>query len=247
MIGNMDGIYQHPARPATPALRVVIRPAPVDPPVITLAADEVHVWTITLGVDVPAAALGVLSADESARFERYKHPRAKAQFARCRAALRTVLAGYLGGGPEGVRFGYKPDGKPEVAGGPEFNLSHTDGVGMIAVAAGPVGIDVETGRDGPTADALVERFFAPAEREQYRALPAGLRAEAFLRGWTCKEALLKAVGCGARGLEGCVVDIDPRRPPRVVELRGPVAAMGQGWDLECWPVAEGVAAAVAVL
>ena len=194
----------------------------------------------------PNAVEAVLSADEVARFERYKHPRPKAQFVACRTALRTVLAGYLDVRPADVRFAYKPDGKPEVADGPEFNLSHTDGVGLIAVAAEPVGLDVETARDGPTADALVQRFFAPSEREQYRALPDELRAEAFLRGWTCKEALLKGVGCGARGLEGCVVDIDPRTPARVVGLTGPVAACGQEWALACWQVAVGVAAAVAV-
>lgn len=196
----------------------------------------------------PAAVRGGLSADELARFDRYQHPRAKAQFARCRLTLRTVLAGYLGCRPGEVRFRYDPDGKPAVEGtaGPHFNLSHTDGAGVIAVAGVPVGTDVENAREGPNADALVERFFAPAERDQYRALPPPLRPAAFLRGWTCKEALLKGVGCGARGLEGCVVDLDPRRPARVVGLHGAVAKLGPTWGLACWPVAEGIAAALAV-
>jgi 4'-phosphopantetheinyl transferase len=88
----------------------------------------------------------------------------------------------------------------------------------------------------------VERFFAPPERDQYRGLPGELRPSAFLHGWTCKEAVLKGIGCGARELDRCVVDLDPRRPPRVV---GP-AATAAGWRVVCWRPGPGYVAAVAV-
>lgn len=193
----------------------------------------------------------MLSVEERSRYERYLHPRAKSQFARCRAALRAVLAGYLGCEPEQVRFDTLPDGKPTLAGkfgpsGLEFNVSHTDGIGLIAVASSPVGIDVETARPVETADALVGRFFAPPEREQYHRLPADDREAGFLKGWACKEAVLKGVGCGARGLEGCLVDVDPREPARVVGLSGPAAALGTRWGLGWWQPRKGVAAALAV-
>ena len=248
-------MYHRPAGPATPVrtARVRVRPLGPDPDTGGLADDEVHVWTVPLTATVPEPdpLLGTLSADERARFERYQHPRAKAQFVQSRAALRSLLGGYLRCDPAVVRFAYDPDGKPAAVGpagtaGPEFNLSHTDGVAVVAVARVPVGVDVEAGRPEATADALVGRFFAPEERDEYRRLAAVDRPAAFLRGWTCKEAILKGVGCGARGLDDCVVTLDPRRPSRIVRLGGAAAGRGVVWGLGNWNLAEGVAVAVAV-
>ena len=98
----------------------------------------------------------------------------------------------------------------------------------------------------PSAADLVDRFFAPAERDQFRALPDDLRLSGFFKGWVCKEAILKAVGCGARGLAGCVVDLDPRTPARVVELTGPAREAGPHWSIIVWEPAVGYVAAVAV-
>lgn len=189
-----------------------------------------------------------LNSKEQARFHRFLHPGAQVQFARSRGTLRTVLGSYLDLSPLEVQFDYTADGKPELASERRlhFNVSHTDGVAAIAVATVPVGVDVESERSSETANGLVDRFFSPVEREQYHALPVELQSAAFLRGWTCKEALLKGVGCGARGLERCVVDLDPRRSPHVVELAGPAAACGPDWQLLGWRPTDSTAAALAV-
>jgi 4'-phosphopantetheinyl transferase len=106
-----------------------------------------------------------------------------------------------------------------------------------------VGVDVEAVRELASRDALVERFFAPAERAQYAALPGELRPAAFRRGWTCKEAVLKGIGCGTRDLDRCVVDLDPRCQPRVIGPPETAAA----WALTCWEPEPGHVAAVAYL
>ena len=64
---------------------------------------------------------------------------------------------------------------------------------------------------------------------------------AFLRGWTCKEALLKGVGCGSRELAGCVVELDPDRPPAVI-----LSSDGRPWQVACWQPDAAFTAAVAV-
>lgn len=251
----MAAVYRTPADSATPAAgaRAIIRPVPVSAIPHQIVPGEVHIWVVAFDPNhaEPDGLLAALSPDELARYERYGNLRAKYQFARCRAALRQLLGGYLGCEPCGVRFVLTPDGKPVLAGSNganrfHFNVSHTDGLGLIAVAGVSVGIDVETEREAATADALVERFFSPEEGEQYRRLPAEVRPAAFLRGWTCKEAILKGVGCGARGLDSCAVDLDPRRPPRIVSLGGPAAACGTAWGLGCWRPMDGISAAVAV-
>ncbi|MGL6094640.1 MAG: 4'-phosphopantetheinyl transferase family protein [Fimbriiglobus sp.] len=236
-------VMYHPPVPA--AIPVRVRTVPPAFGELALPPGEVHVWVAAAGAPCPTAPL---SADEAKRAARYAHPRPREQFVRCRGLLRATLAGYLRCDPADVRFAYTPDGKPELAGMPgfHFNVTHTDGVAAVAVSNVPVGIDAENTRPVDVADALVARFFAAAEHEQYRPLPPDLREAGFVRGWACKEAVLKGVGCGARGLERCVVDMDPRQPARVVALAGPAAALGPTWGLACWHPVTGVTAAVAL-
>lgn len=179
---------------------------------------------------------------ELARLKHTTHPKAREQFRRGRAVLRSVLGLWLGLRPREVPLVTTADGKPVLDGvaGKHFNVSHTDGAALFALSETPVGVDVE--RNSPTRDlpGLVNRYFTPEECEQFHALPEAVKPAAFLRGWTCKEAILKAIGCGVRELANVAVDLDPRTPPRI--LRSPAGV----WKLETWLVAEGLMAAVAV-
>ncbi len=226
--GLPAGVFLRPLSPS---------PGRLEPPTF-----GVHLWVADPDRPPlpPDDRLEVLSAAEQERFTRMGHRPAADRFARSRGRLRHLLACYRGENPAAVSLTVSPDGKPEVAGGPHFNLSHTAGRLLIAVAASPVGVDVEPVRPVPAADDLVRRWFHADEVGQYFALPADRRPAAFRRGWTCKEALLKGVGCGARELAGCVVELDPDRPPAVR-----LSPDGRAWHLAAWE-ADGFAAAVAV-
>jgi 4'-phosphopantetheinyl transferase len=182
------------------------------------------------------------TAPELARLARTTHPKAREQFRRGRAVLRSALGLWLDLPPRSVPLVSTADGKPVLdgIGGRHFNVSHTDGAAVFALSDVPVGVDVE--RHSPTRElaGLVRRYFTPEEVEQFHALPDEAKPAAFLRGWTCKEAILKGIGCGVRELANCAVDLDPTRPPRV--LRSPAGV----WHLTTWEVAEGVVAATAV-
>ncbi len=179
---------------------------------------------------------------ELARLNRTTHAKAREQFRRSRAVLRSALGLWLGVPPHAVPLVATADGKPVLEGidGRHFNVSHTDGAALFALSVVPVGVDVE--RHSPTRDlpGLVKRYFTPEESEQFHGLPDESKPAAFLRGWTCKEAILKGIGCGVRELANCAVDLDPTRPPRV--LRSP----GGVWHLTTWEVCTGIVAAVAV-
>jgi len=136
------------------------------------------------------------------------------------------------------------DGKPVLEGidGKHFNVSHTDGAAVFALSDVPVGVDVE--RHSPTRDlaGLVKRYFTPEECEQFHDLPDEAKPAAFLRGWTCKEAILKGIGCGVRELANCSVDLDPTRPPRTIRTPSGCGV----WELTTWTVVDGLVAAAAV-
>lgn len=225
-------------------MRVTFHPFPENLTPLTAEVGEVHVWTASL--DPPPAAAAelhaVLSDAERARWDRFKLPAAGDQFAYTRGLLRHLLAAYTGVPPAGLRFELTPDGKPYLVGGRvQFNVSHTAGLSAFVVAARAVGVDVERVRAVASADGLVGRYFTPPEIERYHSLPEAVRPAAFLRGWTCKEAVLKAVGCGTRGLECCEVEIDPGRPPQVYE-----APDDGRWEVTCWEPAPGFVGAVAI-
>jgi 4'-phosphopantetheinyl transferase len=76
-------------------------------------------------------------------------------------------------------------------------------------------------------------------------LPAGCRPAAFFRGWTCKEAVIKAAGATVQCLDGFDVELDPARPPAVLAVRD-AALCGPGWAVAHWEPGPGYTAAVAV-
>ena len=106
----------------------------------------------------------------------------------------------------------------------------------------PVGVDVERLREMPGAAGLVERYFSAPERRQFAELPAEVRAMGFFRGWTCKEAVLKGIGCGVRELDRCVVELHPDTPPAIL---GP-AETAAGWSVITWQPTPLTLAALAV-
>jgi 4'-phosphopantetheinyl transferase len=80
--------------------------------------------------------------------------------------------------------------------GLRFNISHSGGRALIALAHVEVGADIELPRPRRTDD-IARRFFAPGENERLFAISAlEARTDEFFRLWTCKEAFLKVTGEG---------------------------------------------------
>lgn len=176
----------------------------VDQPLApVLHADAIHLWSCSLASDHPAVGdpAACLEADEVARARRFKYATDSERFARGRAFLRHVLARYTDSPPAALRFVANDQGKPALVDAPGrrlwFNLSHSGAHAILAVGRDPVlGVDVEVVRAGFADDEIAERFFAPSEVRDLRALPAAEQEAAFFRCWTRKEAYIKARGGG---------------------------------------------------
>jgi len=91
---------------------------------------------------------------------------------------------------------FPQDGKPSLAGGPFFSISHTDG--WVACAAS---IDVDCGLD-------IEMVRSPAADDA--------AAAARLEHWTAIEAVLKAAGSGLRH----AAEVEVASDLRTARLRG---------------------------
>jgi 4'-phosphopantetheinyl transferase len=144
----------------------------------------------------------------------------------------------------------KPDLSPEFGSRLTFNLSHSAGLALIAIATdSSVGIDLEYIRAQSDYADVARRFFSAAEVDQLNALPSDRYAEAFFSCWTKKEAYVKACGEGlALPLDSFSVPLttDPAHSPvdlcgwSLYTLRpapgyaGALAIEGTGWRLRQW-------------
>jgi 4'-phosphopantetheinyl transferase len=192
---------------------------------VILPIDHVDLWTVPLSVGAEQydRLSRSLSSDEIARADRFKFKRDRRRFIVGRGALRSLLASYLGRGPDAIRFAYGPHGKPRLAeastaGGLEFNASGSDELAVCAVTVGTsIGVDIELCRP-ITDDDFPDQCLTVAERNALSTLEPAQRLAAFYRLWTLKEAFLKATGEGlSRPMASVEFEITPGRPYRLIE------------------------------
>jgi 4'-phosphopantetheinyl transferase len=167
-------------------------------------SDQVQVWRVFLDLTElqRESLLGILSADELARADRFRFEKDKRRFIAARGMLRQILGRYLRMNPHKLRFEYTAHGKPVLAAEPgceafRFNLSHSGGFALYAVARGrDIGIDIERIRDDVAVGQIARQFFSPGEISSLERLHENKRKEVFFQYWTRKEAFLKATGKG---------------------------------------------------
>jgi len=169
-----------------------------------LPAGDCQLWLAWLDEELPASFRAFMSADERIRIGRLKSSRRSDQFTVARGILRILLGRYLSSRPERLVFSYGPHGKPELAGGLEaglsFNVSHSGGLAVFAIANGfEVGVDIEEIHPVNDLEASASIFLSSDELAEFEALPIDGKLERFFTVWTCKEAILKAFGSGFTG------------------------------------------------
>lgn len=162
------------------------------------SVDGVALWLVDLDArDHPEPAL---SPDEERRAARLAFERDRARYFAAHRALRRLLMAHAGLDAPSVVFTAGLFGKPALAGAPDwrFSLADCEDVALIGIAGGAddVGVDIERLRPVPDRFDLAAGLFTTAEQAELEATPPLRRDGAFLRGWTRKEACLKAIGSG---------------------------------------------------
>ena len=162
--------------------------------------DEVHVWRVALALDREelSALATLLSSDECDQSSGFKYETLRCRWIAARGALRVILAAYTEIAPGALCLMTEPTGKPKlVTAGLSFNLTHTEHLAFIAIAAGGLlGIDAEIVHPEFPWEGIGRTFFAREELSAILQLAPELRARAFYACWTRKEAYLKALGFG---------------------------------------------------
>ncbi|WP_405786716.1 4'-phosphopantetheinyl transferase family protein [Streptomyces sp. NBC_00029] len=114
-----------------------------------------------------------------------------------------------------------------------FSLSHSGNLAYIALAATPVGIDIEQTPTPQTVNDIINTLH-PTETTELNNLTPDQQPPALARLWARKEACLKATGTGlSQGLTHPYVSTHPTPPPT------------PGWTLTDLPTPHGYTAALA--
>jgi 4'-phosphopantetheinyl transferase len=218
----------------------------------TLEPGLAHVWRLVLDDERMATVFReLLSDEERERADRFYTAELRRRYTVAHGWTRHILAEYVGIAPHALRFSEGEFGKPSLANpGAEttfFNLSHSAGLGLLAVSRdGPIGVDVERwDRQSDYLD-LAERFFSPSERGELETLARDTSAlvAGFFAAWTRKEAYIKATGHGiTRGLHHFDVSLVPGAPARLLGDRLNPAATAE-WTMAALPIDAGYSAAV---
>jgi 4'-phosphopantetheinyl transferase len=219
---------------------------------VRLSGDEVHVWRASLDLDAASYLefYAALAEDERERAHRFHFERDRARFVVARGILRDILGRYLQRPPSSIWFAHNQYGKPALAedeGGLRFNLAHSEGAAVYALARGrEVGVDVELWRDDFASIEVARRFFAAAEVRALDSLPSHLLTRAFFNCWTRKEAYIKALGEGlSHPLDCFAVSLAPGEPAQLLSTdRAPAEAAA--WSIVDLKPFEGCAAALAI-
>jgi 4'-phosphopantetheinyl transferase len=179
---------------------------------VAARVSTVDVWRVALDQPAPVVArLAVaLEGRELARARAFRLERDRARHVVAHAALRDVLARHCHQRAADLRFATTAAGKPVLASaGPWFNLSHSHGHALVAVARdGPVGVDIERVAVERDEEGIAARFFTPTEQRMLAAVDGWARRRLFVRIWTCKECCVKEDGRGIGGIESVSVELD---------------------------------------
>lgn len=163
-----------------------------------------------LALDADWAVL--LSPDERERLQRFRAAAPATLFAAARVLLRCALGLWTGRDSAALRFEDNGHGKPVLpdAGAPHFNVSHSGSQVVLALDRhDPVGVDIEARGRSPDWRGIAPMVCSDAEIALLDSLDS---PTAFLRIWTQKEAVAKALGLGLsapmKGI-GVHLDTDP--------------------------------------
>lgn len=208
---------------------------------------DVWIWPLAVSAQERERLRQSLSADECARADRFVFVEDRHSFVVARGHMRRLLGEATGVAPDAVPLIYGPSGKPLLAAGPHFNLSHSGGLAALAICREcNVGIDIEKVR--PVERDIAGRFFSACENEALDAVEGDCQM-AFFRCWTRKEAVLKALGCGLnRDTRTFSVAIDPGVPGQRLGAAGvePDPCADRAWALFDLKPGAGFAGAVAI-
>jgi 4'-phosphopantetheinyl transferase len=166
------------------------------------SGDEARLHLLDLSIPPTRGDEQVLDTTERSRARSFLRAADRDRFIRRRAEVRRQLATELRCPPEDIAFEIGRCGRPRVVRprtGLEFSVASSGVLGILAIGAGPLGVDLERRRPELVCEPAAEVFLTADELAHWVALGPNERVDAFYVAWTRKEAVAKACGLGMGG------------------------------------------------
>ena len=158
---------------------------------------KTDLWLVEIEKEISicrANYLHLLSPAELEKSYRFKKASDSDRYVVTRVIVRLILSGYVDLKPENLQFLTNQAGKPELAAGPYFNVSHAGKFVVLACSPAPVGIDIEFINPEFDYQDIVTNCFNL--NEQHIIGNDQNPRRAFYYAWTRKEAIIKKDGLG---------------------------------------------------
>lgn len=207
-----------------------------DKPNYQLSTHCVDIWQIPLQQkQYLSPALTLLNSDEQQRAHRFHFAKHRRQFSLARAAMRLLLAQYIGN--THWEFDYNKYGKPYISNVSfSFNLSHSGETALLALAKSELGIDIEYFSERDYLG-IAKHSFSDQEIADLSTLAKNQQAQAFFHLWAQKEALIKAEGMGL-SYETQSFSVSALPPAKLINNQNPISMPWQLHsfqpDTDCW-------------
>ena len=164
--------------------------------------------TYTKVQDLDAVDPACLSSAESQRMTNISAPGRRQQFMCGRSLLRHTLELWTGKPAASHHLTMTEEGKPVCINGPSISITHSgDFVACAVTGSGRIGIDVEIPNSRRNTPDIARSYFSGEEADWLETQPE----DRFYMLWVLKEAHLKAIGTGLRGLDSLRCRVDPPR------------------------------------
>ena len=205
--------------------------------------NHIDVWQVDIDKQLPHVDKfhEVLTPDEITRANKYLKSTNRDKFIISRGSLRYILSGYLKCPPSDIRFKLTGSNKPEIDGlsglNLHFNLSDSADRVLIAIAASPVGIDVELINPKFSYHAILNNNFSTLEAAYINSAENFKR---FFLLWTRKEAILKATGIGLTDHLKLIPSLDGQ-----YAIESAVLSTANNWQLSSFEINGGYIATIA--
>lgn len=187
---------------------------------------EIHIWrNHRAGKEGRISSyLPYLSLFEQQKAKTFHYEKDREDFILGRGILRKLLGQYLGVRAKDVDIRNNLYGKPCVYEAPiplEFSVSQSGNEQVFVFTLGrQIGIDIEYIDDQVDFWMLAQEYFSKSEWNQLLGLPEEQRVLGFFKGWTQKEAYMKAIGEGYTfSSQDCDVLLTPEMNPQLIRSK----------------------------
>lgn len=166
--------------------------------------NEVHIWNYLLDVTNPDVDFfySLLNEEEKKGIDKIKLQGVRNRRIISKAIVKDIISKYLGINISQIKFLYNRFGKPVLPeeinlSGLRFNISHSNGLGIIAlIKKNQIGVDIEEIVELEDINDIIHTCFSKNEQYLFNDLELSEKTNLFYKIWTGKEAFIKAIGQG---------------------------------------------------